>query len=69
MRTPVRPARRLTSAAAALAIGTGLLALAGCSAGSSDSATAGSAAADARSEPATGEQLHGGDAATRVATR
>ena len=34
MRTPARPARRLTSAAAALAIGTGLVALAGCSAGS-----------------------------------
>ena len=65
MRTPVRPARRLTSAAAALAIGTGLLALAGGSAGSTDSATAGSAAADARSEPATGEQLQGGDAAVQ----
>ena len=61
MRTPVRPARRLTSAAAALAIGTGLVALAGCSAGSSDdSGAADSAAVDGRSEPASGEQLRGG---------
>ena len=30
MRTPARPTRRLTSAAAALAIGMGLVALAGC---------------------------------------
>ena len=61
MRTPVRPARRLTSAAAALAIGVGLVALAGCSAGSSDdSGAADSAAVDGRSEPASGEQLEGG---------
>ena len=66
MRTPVRPARRLTSAAAALAIGTGLVALAGCSAGSSDdSGAADSAAVGTGSEPATGEQSHGGDMAVK----
>jgi hypothetical protein len=66
MRTPVRPARRLTSAAAALAIGTGLVALAGCSAGSSDdSGAADSAAVGPRSEPATGEQTQGGDTAVQ----
>jgi len=66
MRTPVRPARRLTSAAAALAIGTGLVALAGCSAGSSDdSGAADSAAVGTGSEPATGEQPRGGDMAVQ----
>ena len=66
MRTPVRPARRLTSAAAALAIGTGLVALAGCSAGSSDdSGAADTAAVGAGSEPATGEQSPRGDMAVQ----
>ena len=37
MRIPVRPAHRLTSAAAALAIGMGLVALSGCGAGDSGS--------------------------------
>ncbi len=50
MRIPVRPTRRLTSAAAALAIGMGLVALSGCSAGdsgaSSDAAVSGAGAAD-----------------------
>jgi hypothetical protein len=52
MRPPVRPTRRLTSAAAALAIGTALLALAGCSAGSSDDSGGGDTAS--RAEPAAG---------------
>ena len=52
MRPPVRPVRRLASAAAALAIGTGLLALAGCSAGSSGDS--GAADTAARAEPAAG---------------
>ena len=42
MRTPVRPTRRLTSAAAALAIGMGLVALSGCSS-ADDSSDAGAA--------------------------
>lgn len=64
MRTPVRPARRLTSAAAALAIGVGLVALSGCSA-SDDSGAADSAgsASDTQSKPATGFVGEAGDAA------
>lgn len=47
MRIPPRPASRLTSAAAALAIGMGLVALSGCSGGgSADSAVAGAASVD-----------------------
>ena len=42
MRTPVRPTRRLTSAAAALAIGMGLVVLSGCSS-ADDSSEAGAA--------------------------
>jgi hypothetical protein len=46
MRTPDRPARRLTTAVAALALALGLTALSGCS-GSSDDSGAASSAADA----------------------
>jgi len=70
MRPPVRPARRLTSAAAALAIGTGLLALAGCG-GAGSSGNSGAADGASRSQAGsvaggtTPEQ--GPDAAAKVA--
>ena len=54
MRTPVRPARRLTSAAAALAIGMGLVALSGCS-GAGDSGTSADSAAGAADSSADGQ--------------
>lgn len=60
MRIPARPSPRLTSAAAALAIGIGVVALSGCSGASDSSADSaavsggGSAAVDSRSKPATG---------------
>lgn len=59
MQTQASPTRRLSSAAAALAIGLGLVALSGCS-GSSDSG-AGSAASgvDTQSEPAGGDTSSG----------
>ena len=66
MRIPVRPARRLTSAAAALAIGTGLLALAGCSGNtaSDSSGAAGSAAVGSAAEPADGDTSGAGTSGT-----
>jgi hypothetical protein len=54
MRTPVRPTRRLTSAAAALAIGLGLAALSGCS-GAGDSGTSADSAAGAADSSADGQ--------------
>jgi hypothetical protein len=70
MRTSVRPAHRLTSAAAALAIGTGLLALAGCSAGSTgDSGAADSAPVGSEAKRAAGDTSTSGtssDAAAKV---
>ncbi len=54
MRTPVRPTRRLTSAAAALAIGMGLVALSGCS-GAGDSGTSADSAAGAADSSADGQ--------------
>jgi hypothetical protein len=69
MRTPVRPARRLNSAAAALAIGLGLVALAGCSAGSSDDSTAGepAAAVGSQAEPeADGARASAADQAAKA---
>ena len=60
MRTPVRPARRLSSAAAALAIGMGLVALSGCSGGSAgDSGAAGSAGADTSAQSAEKQDAAG----------
>lgn len=70
MRPPVRPARRLTSAAAALAIGTGLLALAGCSAGSSGDSGSADSAASSQAEPAAGgaaTEQQRSDGATKLA--
>ena len=65
MRTPVRPTRRLTSAAAALAIGVGLVALSGCGAGDDSGAASdsGGSAADTQSGPAAGVVGGAGDAA------
>jgi hypothetical protein len=54
MRTPVRPTRRLTSAAAALAIGLGLVALSGCS-GAGDSGTSADSAVGAADSSAGGQ--------------
>jgi hypothetical protein len=58
MRIAVRPTSRLTSAAAALAIGMGLMALSGCSAGdsatSADSAAAGGGSVDSSGAGADG---------------
>jgi hypothetical protein len=66
MQTQASPTRRLSSAAAALAIGLGLLALSGCG-GSSDSGAAGApSGVDTQSKPAGGD-TSGGAAADQPA--
>lgn len=52
MRVPARPTSRLSSAAAALAIGMGLVALSGCSGGTSDSSAASTVAGAGRADSA-----------------
>lgn len=59
MRTPERPARRVTTAVAALAVALGMTALAGCSGGSDDSGAAAGGAADSSTEGRTGAPAAG----------